>query len=195
MKRIIFLLILFLLISTAADSGNLINYGGVFYKEGALTKPDSLRVNMTFIPSNTDTTFLSEPDSAVWDTTVNLTNKDDLMASIDYVLWFGTSQYHANELVEMRFDSSKYTEETYQKFADSIRQELERPRGFLWAVTTFWGAQDSTRMLYYPLDGSTPKDSVQIVDSAGTLLMSILYQASNVAGVMDSTIIIHRVSP
>jgi len=76
-----------------------------------------------------------------------------------------------------------------QAIADSVRNELERNEGFLWSLVHFWGTSDSAITVYYPNDGSSPKDSVVIYDAAGTRKLKVIYKHSNNNTVLDSSLI------
>lgn len=71
--------------------------------------------------------------------------------------------------------------------ADSARAEIERSDGFLWSLVYYWATCDGCYAVYYPDDGTSPKDSVAVFDDAGTKQSVIHYRNSNVSTVLDSS--------
>jgi hypothetical protein len=210
MKLIVaFTFILFLAVNAYAV--NTVTYGTVSYYDGLLTKPDTLQVGMLFSPSGLDTSFISLPDSAIWDTTVTITGYTDETVKIVYKLVWGSDTYYAEEKQVLRYSNDNFTTGYFHgvaessdsgqtltaseigDVADSTRALLERAKGYLWSAMNFWGSNNKTTQIFYPNNGTKIKDSVQIVDSLGVVQISIIYKHKNVNTVLDSTVVFHRI--
>lgn len=227
-KIVIFIALLFCLTSLL---GAKLPVGFTFIKDGVLTAPDSARIDVILLPSETDTTFALAPDSAIWDTLINITT-NDTKATIKYTLFSGGDTAFARETYELQYDSSLFLSSfwreiadnsdsgsianvgvyvwTYgtreltalsgitlspaerQAIADSARAEMERSSGFLWNLLNFWGACDSCYTVYFPDDGTSPKDSAVVYNNAGVAQMTIKYSHSNNNAVADTSKVFDR---
>ncbi len=207
MKSLVYCIIL-CLFSSFVWASNTVTYGGIFYNDGLLTVPDSIRVEMVFSPSGLDTSFLSVPDSAIWDTSVVITTQTDEEVKLTYRIVWGSDVYYVEEKQLLRYSSNDFTSGYFHSIAessdsglstsdigliaDSTRKLVEQAGGFLWSLRTFWGSAHKMRQIYFPDDGTATKDSVQIQDSLGVVLMTIQYKHTNNANVLDSAVILHR---
>ena len=165
----------------------------MFIKEGVATAPDSLVLHLTFQPSGTKDTVVTGPTSGVWDTLLTHTTTEDEVVVIVYNIWYGFDVYYATEEHRLRWDTTNVTISYLQLVGDSVQARMEKIGSLLWSVATFWNTCDSCLQIYYPFDGTSPKDSVQTFSNIGTLLMTIIYKHSNVSTVLDSVIIVHEV--
>lgn len=223
-KTLIILLLLSLAIPALAVR---FPVGIVYTKEGSLTQPDSVRIDITFYPSGTDTVFGIAPDTAIWDSTLNISGITDLFADIVYTIYSGSDTAFGSSLIRLEYDSSSFqasfwreiadaadsgavanagiyvwtygtreltaisnvslTAAERQAIADSARAEMERSGGFMWNLAYYFGACDSCLTVYYPNDGTSPKDSVVIYSKNGTAQMTIRYGHSNNPQVADTS--------
>lgn len=191
--KTLFILLCLLFLPVVLNADATYSYGGVFYYNGNLTTPDSLHVYVSYQPSGDTVSYKSLPDSAVWDTTIDTTDVVDNYAILNYHIYFGANLLVAQETISLRLDTSSVSPQIYALTGDSVKTAIEAQGSQLWGLSTFWGTLDSALMLFYPLDGTSPKDSVQITNSSGTVLMSIIYKHSNTNTVLDSTVVYHRV--
>ncbi len=117
--RIIGFLFVILLLLFLSGYGTDIPYSIVYYNEsGVLTTPDSLRVDMVFFPSEDDTSFLSEPTSAKWDTMVSISGVIDNFVEINYTIFDGIDSLLGSEFRYLRFDTSFFSESYWGELAD-----------------------------------------------------------------------------
>jgi len=182
-----------MLLCAYSFAANTYEVGGVFIKEGVLAAPDSIVFHLTFEPSDTKDTVVVNPSSATWDTTFTHTATQDERVTALYNIWYGPDMYNVVESILLRIDTTNVTTGFLQLVGDTVQAKMEVVGSLLWGVATFWNACDSCLQIYWPRDGSTPKDSVQTFSSTGTLLMTIIYKHSNVDAVLDSVIVVHEV--
>jgi hypothetical protein len=71
--------------------------------------------------------------------------------------------------------------------ASDIRTEMESTTSFLWNLTAFLGARKNAQTFYWPMDGTYPKDSAVVKDSAGNRLGVINFKTPNDENVLDSS--------
>lgn len=206
--------------------------GITYLKEGVPTVPDSARLDIVFQPSGADTIIPLAPNTAVWDTTLNITGINDLFAVLKYTIFSGTDTAYGRDDIRLEYDSSSFQASfwreiadasdsgsianvgvyvwTYgtreltalsgitlspaerQAIADSARAEMERSSGFLWNLLNFWGACDSCYTVYFPDDGTSPKDSAVVYNNAGVAQMTIKYSHSNNNAVADTSKVFDR---
>jgi hypothetical protein len=162
---------------------------------GSLSTADSVIVKMQFEPSGTDSSFKIIPTNASWDSIVIIASavKTDKYVFIKYTAFFGVDSIETIDFQRILMDSSYFTTAYWNKLVDTLNTKLERQNGLIWSMATFWGATNKTKMVYWPNTGASPKDSIQIIDSLGVCLMSIIYKHSNTSTVLDSTLVFHRV--
>lgn len=230
MKNIVILLLM--LVFAASTFAVRFPAGITYLKEGVPTVPDSARLDVVFFPSGTDTIIPLAPNTAVWDTTLNITGINDLFAVLKYTIFSGTDTAYGRDGIRLEYDSSSFQSSfwreiadaadsggianvglyvwTYgtreltsisdvtltaaerQAVADSARAEIERSSGFLWNLLYFWGACDQCYTVYFPDDGTSPKDSAVVYNSAGVAQMTIKYSHSNVNTVADTSKVFDR---
>jgi hypothetical protein len=196
MKMIKFIIsILIMLLINSVSIGSDIPCSFTTANNGSLSKADSVIVTIQFEPSGTDSSFKVVPTSASWDSIITIANavKTDKYAFIKYTAFFGTDSIETIDFQRILMDSSYFTTAYWKKAADTLNTELERQNGLIWSMATFWGTTNKTKMVYWPNTGASPKDSIQVIDSLGVCLMSIIYKHSNTSTVLDSVIVFHRV--
>jgi len=75
---------------------------------------------------------------------------------------------------------------------EQFRAEIERDEGFLWDLVYYWGACDSCKTIYYPEDGTSPKDSAVVYSANGTAKKRVVFRHSNNNAVADSSEVSNR---
>ena len=183
-KQILVLLLIFIGIVSVFAVDVPVNIS--YYQSGVLTQPDSAIINMTFYPSLEDSTYIVFPTTAIWDTLFTIADLTDQYVIIKYMVTASNDSAWANERLRLRRDTSSFLNNYYSQVSQSVTDSIERVDGMLDLFAAFWGACDSCFSVYYPEDGTSPKDSVVIFDSLGVARGKITYFHSNVGAVLDS---------
>lgn len=111
MKKILFFLLLF-----SSASAYEYKYFGVFYNNGVLTAPDSVRVFSRFYPSG-DTSSVKLTGYQVIDTAHDI-SKVDRSANRVWTVWFGSTSIKAIDQVILPYDSIWFSSSYWAKLAN-----------------------------------------------------------------------------
>lgn len=226
MNKFLIIFLVVLLISAAVFSASTVPVGIVYTKNGVLTTPDSIRIDMEFYPSLSDTTFKVTPSSGIWDSLYSITSNVDKAVNVVYKIYSGADTAYGSEIISLRLDTASFKPDFWRKLAlhadsgsianaglyvwaystkivdevtslslsgaeraaiaDSARARIERDGGFLWNLVYFWASCDGCYTVYFPDDGTSPKDSVVIYDALGVVQTVIKYKHSNNNAVLDT---------